>query len=273
MIGDDECRLWQLARTEPGALEVYIDWLLENHPKRGKLLQKSQSEHTLDDTLAYQQAWRDALGLARSVEIDADPLPTNLILDDSGVAALAPVLDRLPFLHVTLQCSASQMFQQPVFAKVRSLTIWAFSEEMDPDENYQSLLRTYHGEPVVDALCASPRVADLEELWLLGQQVGARCAAMIAGATFRNLRALSISNEPIGDEGAAALAASPVVSTLRRLSFNNCKIGDAGARALSRSPHLANLEELGLWNETISHEAIAALRSLPRLRVIQPQRG
>jgi hypothetical protein len=52
---------------------------------------------------------------------------------------------------------------------------------------------------------------------------------------------LDLSNNALGDEGAAALAASPLLAGLRVLHLGRTCVGDAGARALALSPHLGDL--------------------------------
>jgi hypothetical protein len=269
VITDEECRLWNLVvANEPGALEVYADWLLTHAPKRGRLLQKRIRKGFLalssNELSAEANAWRDALGVSVRAcsEVECDPLPYNLNVDADRIGELESVIDRMPFLHITLCCTHPLVdFTRPVFAKIRTLSIWAHSDEMDPDENYQTLLRTYFGAPVLAALCASPQLRDLEVLYLFQQEFGARCAAMVAAGPFRNLRELWISGEPIGDEGAIALANAPALATLRTLSLSRCKLGDAGAIALASSPHLAKLERLDVWNNSFGPAAMDALRA------------
>jgi len=191
-------------------------------------------------------------------------------------AKFEPFLEKLAFLHIMLDCYSGVSFEKPMFAKIRALSLFAMTESVDQEENYQSTIQEYHGESVLQQLLASPLVPQLEELGLPGQKFGAQCAAKVAAAPFRNLRELYISDEPIGNEGAIAIATSPALATLRKLTLNTCQVGDAGAFAIAASPHLTQLEELTLNNWIpIGAECVAVLRArgYRKLEVIQPERG
>ena len=272
MISDEECRLLLLARTEPGAREVYMDWLLEHDARRGQLLQTQLrgARLTPDEWTEYWTLWRAALEIpdTKAPKLVLDPLPSSIELDSDQLTALEVVLERLPFLHINLDCT-NTAFDHPVFANVRQLTLWAYNDSPS-DENYQSMDRTYYGAYALGLLCASPHVSQLETLWLLDQEFGEQAAALVANGPFRNLRELSIHDEPVGDNGAKALAEAPTMATLRRLTLSGCRIGDAGALAIARSPFL-KLEELRLMDyERLAAETLAELRALPLRKLEVP---
>ncbi|MCX5741441.1 MAG: hypothetical protein NT062_02960 [Proteobacteria bacterium] len=281
MLGDQECTLLRLAAAlpaVPGALDVYVDWLLTHDPLRGQLFQQRLHRQRTDGPFAgalsegpkERDAWITALGLeaARCEELDFDPLPRRLTIDGAHLALLEPVLDALPFLHVHLVLAShtvASVFTCPVMAKVRSLSWRAQGYEAN-DDNDQSQITTYFGDRVVAALAASPNVTQLETLWLGGDAAGSTCAQLVAAVPFVALREFSIYEEPVGSDGAAALARAPLAATLRRLSLTRCAIGDAGALALASSSHFAQLEELHLVGNGISPVGAAALRASPHLQ-------
>ncbi|MBA3460104.1 MAG: hypothetical protein H0T46_09105 [Deltaproteobacteria bacterium] len=273
-ITDEECALWRSAVASPavpGALHKYADWLLTHAPVRGRFLHQRLHENDRDWKLSTlhgeEKAWMTALGVERICEnMFIGPLPRSLNIDATHLAALEPLLDQLPFLELCLVFDTmglddiTRTFAHPVMAKVRSLSFRAHWDRIDPEESGVALMRTHFGDLVLAALCASPNVAQLEELRL--NDIGSTCAALVASGPFVNLRRLTIHDEPIGDDGAAALARSRVVATLRYLRLSNCQIGDAGARALASSPHLANLEKLDVTANRFGPDGVAAFAAM-----------
>ncbi|TCB90715.1 hypothetical protein E0H26_26725 [Micromonospora zingiberis] len=74
----------------------------------------------------------------------------------------------------------------------------------------------------------------------------------VAGvASLGRLVALDLSNNPIGDDGLAALAGSPYLGRLRWLGLANCGIGPAGAEALAASRNLPDLRYVELWGNPV----------------------
>jgi hypothetical protein len=293
MISDEEAGLWRLvAANEPGAMDVYLDWLLTHDPVRGQLAQKRHRggyrAMTSQDSEDEGAAWRALFELDRPAghhQFYFDPLPRKIFTEARNVSQVEPIVERLPFLEITVwfedrltDAQLAEIFALTVFAKIRRLSINAFSEVWDYDDtvdpmvqNYLPTVTGYFGEPVLAALCASEHVSELEALWLSDQEFGASCAERLAAVPFRRLRELAISGEPIGDAGAIALASSPVVATLRRLSLRGCRIGDAGALALAESAHLVNLEELDMMPNDVGPAGVRALRArFPNLRINEP---
>lgn len=278
MISDEECALWRAAVASPAvpdALDVYADWLLTHAPSRGRFLRKRLHDNgrswKMNTWHREEKAWAKALGVERICEnMFIGPLPRSLSIDATHIAALGPLLDQLPFLEMRLIFDTmglddiKRTFAHPVMAKVRSLSFRAQYGQIDPEESGVALMQTYFGDLVLAALCASPNVAQLEELTL--NDIGSNCAALVASGPFLNLRRLTIYGEPIGDDGAAALARSRVLAPLRYLRLSNCQIGDAGARALASSPHLANLEQLDVTANRFGPDGEAALAAMPLVR-------
>jgi hypothetical protein len=275
VISDEECALWHLAvatRPVPGALEVYLDWLLTHDPRRGEVLERQmRGSASSDENAAATEVWREALGLSarHCTTIHFNPLPYILYMDAYPLTGLEPVLDRLPFLEIFLECGCPSdkglalITAQPAIAKIRRLRFSAYGDQPS-SENYQSFDREYYGNQVLAALCASPQLAELEELEVSESWMDPAYGRALAAGHFRNLRRLAITSFPIGDGAVAELAASPVAAKLSRLSLANQKIEDAGAIAIAT--HLKLLGELDVrWNK-IGPAGEAALRSLPVLR-------
>jgi hypothetical protein len=60
------------------------------------------------------------------------------------------------------------------------------------------------------------------------------------------MRVLNLSDNPVGNPGAAALANSPYLSELLELALSDAGVGDEGALALAESPYLDSLLRLDL---------------------------
>jgi hypothetical protein len=73
------------------------------------------------------------------------------------------------------------------------------------------------------------------------------------------LRSLELSQNPIGDCGAAAIAGAAFLRTVESLRLDRCGVGDVGARALLGADFPA-LTNLWLSADTLSPDTQAALR-------------
>ncbi len=268
MIGDEEAALWRQAAESPDALDVYLDWLLTHDPIRGALLRArmSGSKLTEGETSQEQSAWLQALGLdGVSCSVGCKPLPQRLSIDAQQIAALDPVLERIPFLHIHLEFTPGEVaaaFASPTMAKIRALSFSAWVYE---EENYQSDPYWYFGDDVVRELCASPHVTQLEVLVLSGDP-GYESAKYIAAVPFVGLRDLEFSNAIVSGDGIIAIARSPIIKTLRRLALHGGLVCDADALALANAPQL---EELSIRGHRIGPTAEAALRAMPSLKRIE----
>jgi hypothetical protein len=74
------------------------------------------------------------------------------------------------------------------------------------------------------------------------------------------LRHLELGDNPLGDEGIAALAGWPGLQSLDELLLVETEMGDGGTRALAASPHLDCLLRLDVSGNGLSARARAALR-------------
>jgi len=266
MIGDEEAALWRQAAESPDALDVYLDWLLTNDPIRGELLRTRMTGTKLTDDESSQErsAWSHALGLdGVSSFLVCRPLPHRIFIDAEHIAALDPILDQLPFLHIHLAFSPGMVaaaFASPTMTKIRRLS---FSASVREEENYQSNPYWYFGDDVVRELCASPNVTQLEVL-ALSDEPGYESAKYIAAVPFVGLRDLEISDAILSDEGMIALTRSPIIKTLRRLALHDGLVCDANALALANAA--PQLEELSIRGHRIYPTAEAALRAMPSLK-------
>ena len=88
----------------------------------------------------------------------------------------------------------------------------------------------------------------------------------------QQLHTLHISNNDLGDEGAAHLAESPASETLQEVDLSQNGLGPHGAQALTESKYLRNLLVLRLNDNPIGKQAAAALACSPlgkRLAVLE----
>ena len=106
----------------------------------------------------------------------------------------------------------------------------------------------------------------MAEVWRAQDIVLSRPVAVKALAScssLRGLRVLNLTNNLVGDAGAAALASSRSLAGLLELDLRDSDVRDAGAMALAESPHLENLLRLDLRNRDhreLSQKASQALR-------------
>lgn len=94
---------------------------------------------------------------------------------------------------------------------------------------------------------------NLAENQLLGEGVTALCE------TAARLTRLSIGNNGIGNDGAAALARCAPFADLRYLDLQNNAVGNLGVEALVQSPHLTKLEHLNLYHNHVSARGVQLL--------------
>jgi uncharacterized protein (TIGR02996 family) len=79
------------------------------------------------------------------------------------------------------------------------------------------------------------------------------------------LSGLSLSGQPVGDEGVRSLAATPSLAGLKSLDLSCNGVGPRGAEALASSPHLSRLTVLRLYDNQVGTAGLWALTSSPRL--------
>jgi hypothetical protein len=101
---------------------------------------------------------------------------------------------------------------------------------------------------------------------------GADVAALARAPWAANVRSLSLSNNPVGDEGATLIASSVGLSNLEHLELAHAGVGAVGARALLTSRSLSRLRDLELGSNELGGDALDLLldrASLPSLRYLQ----
>lgn len=128
------------------------------------------------------------------------------------------------------------------------------------------------GDDAFATLVKSKHLGGLVALNVSGNDLSGEGLAAMKSA-LPSLQRLVLTNNPIGDEGCAALAAWKHLGTLRTLYLSACEITDEGLAALAASGKLGALEKLTLANnEEITDAGIAALAStkvLPALRYLE----
>jgi len=112
----------------------------------------------------------------------------------------------------------------------------------------------------VVALAESDLMAGLRALYLGGNNLSPTVGTLGAWGAPRNLRVLDLTENRLGDAGAAALADSPHLRGLIHLDLAQNTLEDAGAEALAASPHLGGLIYLNLFGNVISAPAQKRLR-------------
>jgi uncharacterized protein (TIGR02996 family) len=120
--------------------------------------------------------------------------------------------------------------------------------------------------PGVTALAASPHLMSLTSLNLGQSGIGSAGAGALAGARIRGLRSLSLSGNPLTDEGLIALLATPLLARCRRLYLARCRLSDLAAKELASASHLDQLSGLCLGGNAIGDEGAIALAKSPYLK-------
>lgn len=120
--------------------------------------------------------------------------------------------------------------------------------------------------PGVTALAASPHLLSLTSLNLGQSGIGSAGAGALAGARIRGLRSLSLSGNPLTDEGLVALLATPLLARCRRLYLARCRLSDLAAKELASASHLDQLSGLCLGGNAIGDEGATALAKSPYLK-------
>ncbi len=88
------------------------------------------------------------------------------------------------------------------------------------------------------------QLPNLDVLYLWENFIGPKSVTAIARLAPPSLRALVLTGNPVGDEGALALANSEALGSLETLNLSGCKIGVEASRAILESLHLPSLSSL-----------------------------
>ncbi len=129
-----------------------------------------------------------------------------------------------------------------------------------PNLRILHLLRTGPTTEGIAALVGARFFPELRSLSLGGDNLAAPAAALLAGATAKNLRVLNLHDNRVGDRGAESLAESANLTGLLVLDLAEAQVGDAGADALARGEHLTALMYLNLYGNAINPAAVGHLR-------------
>jgi uncharacterized protein (TIGR02996 family) len=115
------------------------------------------------------------------------------------------------------------------------------------------------GPEGAESLARSQHLVNLRELNLAGNQILAAGVTALASSPTLRLTRLSIGNNLIGNEGAAAIARSPHVTEMRHLDLQSNSVANLGVEALVQSTHLMKLEHLNLYHNHIGARAVQLL--------------
>lgn len=93
---------------------------------------------------------------------------------------------------------------------------------------------------------ANARLPLLSRLGLSSCELGLASVSRLAEGSLAALTRISLSLNPIGDDGAQTLAESPFAEQLEHVELRRCGIGDVGAAHLANSPSLRDVGVLDL---------------------------
>jgi uncharacterized protein (TIGR02996 family) len=117
------------------------------------------------------------------------------------------------------------------------------------------------------ALFSSPNMKNLSALGVMFDAIGdAGLEALAASPYLRRLELVALSWAEIGDAGLEALAASSNATTIKTLRLSNNRVGDAGVQKLAASSYLTQVYVLWLSNNQISDAGVLALAASPNCR-------
>jgi uncharacterized protein (TIGR02996 family) len=116
-------------------------------------------------------------------------------------------------------------------------------------------------------LCASDNLGDLCGLDLSNNEVGNAGAAVLAEAGFGPLECLNLKDNRVGEPGLTALTRAAWAESLRRLDLGGNLVLDSGLAALLSSPSLAGLESLDLNVTGIGRDTAFRLAEGPLQRL------
>lgn len=140
--------------------------------------------------------------------------------------------------------------------------------------SFVSRVRLENAARVIPALAACPLLMHVEELDLSDNDLGnGGAAAILASPFLNNVRVLELGDNHLDDAGAVAIARSATLPRLEALALPDNEIGPDGVDALAASPFLAGLRELDLSGNEINEAGVrslvngAAMQRLTRLRL------
>jgi len=130
------------------------------------------------------------------------------------------------------------------------------------------------GNPLGDAggrsVGSGAKFQNARILWMDRTQLGPDGVRSLLGTASKltYVEELNLSDNPLGDDGVAAVAASVKCASLSALYLSKVGMTERGAKALATSQHLAALKHLDVGGNALGKDAIALLKSrLPKVSV------
>ena len=129
------------------------------------------------------------------------------------------------------------------------------------------LSATELGSQGAELIFASPHLAGLRRLSLASNAIGDRVLSRLVATTttLPRLETLSLADNGLGPESAAALAVSPLAARLAELDLAHNRLGDRGAEILARGGSWPGLHRLDLAHNELGWAGAAALLAAPGL--------
>lgn len=203
----------------------------------------------------HEIAWRGAASSLKTVVMRRGFVDELTVSADDLASPCAAIFATEPVTRLTIM-SASPATLLPLakdgaFTRVVRLTI-------------RGNLGDEGAKVLASALARRP--FPLHSLNLGSANIGAE-GALALGAALDGCRSLTLTGNPIGDEGVAALAKSKPLASLETLFITATDLTDEGIATLARSPNLTRLHRLGLArNDDITTDGLGALARSKKLK-------
>ena len=242
------------APDDDGPRLIYADWLDEHGDPRGGLIRVQIALAKLPpfDSRRPDLARAEEQLLARYADLWSAPfrgLATGPVFRRGFVEEIKVTArqflahpDELfragPVRHLHLLDGASHIAQalaSPHLARLTGLTVYA----------------QYLREPLMDAVAASPHLANLRTLHLGRNHVGDTGVRRLLGATVSNLEDLDLGGNELSDDAARQFAEAARFPRLARLELADNALSAAGAERLADAALFPRLERLGLANNRL----------------------
>jgi uncharacterized protein (TIGR02996 family) len=251
-------------RAEPDADEprmILADWHMERGNPRGEFIAAMCRLATGGLNPARRIETRKRAEKLLEKNIDTWAAPAAAVLADKKVRA-TPLIARF---NAPGARRRNVVFRRGFIDKVRASAskFLDHGQALLDAELVTALELAKASAKSIQALAASPMLADIQALTVRGQIGDAGALALAESPHLGSLVRLNLKDTGIGDAGAKALAWSSGLGSLRSLSLSGNEIGDDGVEALAGSPVLAGLDRLFLSRNEIGDAGVMALADAP----------